>query len=349
MPVKTADELSELTRSILVALGASEKNANRVADGLVSAHLAGHDSHGVQQLANYVKSIKAGEIVPAAEPQIVRETANAALVSGNWTFGHVAAEYATQVALEKASKSTVSVVGMVETNHIGRVGEYAEMAAAASMVGIIAAGGFGVGFPVAVPYGGRKPLLSTNPIAMGFPADESPMILDFATTITSGGKLMLARAKGEQAPPGYLIDKDGNPTTDPAVFWEGGAMVPFGGHKGSAVMMAVEFLGRILTGADKFAVSERGGPIMRHQGVTIIAINPAFFQSLEDYLGRATELMQQVRSTPPASGFREVLAPGDPEHRARLERRLRGIQIPDSTWRELVGIAESLGVHVASQ
>ena len=163
MPVKSADELNQLTRKILVAVGASESNASRVAEALISAHLAGHDSHGVQQLPLYVKDIKDGFIMPAAEPEVVQETASSALIRGHWTFGLVPAKQGMRLAIEKARTSIISIVALTELHHIGRVGEYAEMAAAANLVSIIAAGGFSEVNPVAAPHGGRKAVLGNQP------------------------------------------------------------------------------------------------------------------------------------------------------------------------------------------
>lgn len=348
MPIKSADEIRDMTQRILASLGASGKNAERVAEALTSANLAGHDSHGIQQLPLYAQAIKDGQVVPTAEPEIVHETANSAFIRGNWTFGLVAAKFGMQLAMAKAATHNVSLVSLAELNHIGRLGEYAEMAAAANLISIIAASGFSEESATALPHGGRRPVLGTNPIAMGFPAGDQPMIVDFATTITSGGKVLLALNKGEQVPPGYLLDQDGRPTTDPAAMYQGGGLLPFGEHKGFGVMMAVEFLGRILAGGDRYAMPDHGGPTMGHQGVTMIAINPAAFQPLDQYHDRAVDLMDRVRAVPPAPGFQEVLAPGDPERRARQARQSEGISIPESTWSEVMDLARSLQVDVDS-
>jgi LDH2 family malate/lactate/ureidoglycolate dehydrogenase len=339
-----ADELEAFAARVLVAAGATGANAARVAEALVSSHLAGLDSHGVQHLPGYVRGIQLGHIVPTAEPVVAAEDESYALVRGNWTFGHVSAAFATRLAIEKAARRKIAMVGLVEATHIGRLGEYAEMAATADQIAILVSGGLGVEQPAAVPYGGREPVLHTNPIAMGFPAGGWPMILDFATTATAGSKVLMTLTKGEQMPPGYLVDRDGRTTTDPAaLFHHGGAHLPFGGHKGSALMLAVELLGRVLSGADEYAEPGRG-----HQGVTIIAIDPSAFQPLDGFRGRTEAMLGRVRAVPPAPGFTEVLVPGDPEHRARQERRASGIPIPAATWRELTELAASLSVAVSA-
>ena len=165
----------------------------------------------------YVEHIKEGYIQPAARPAIVRETPTSALVTGNWTFGHVAAKYAAEVAIEKARTQNIAVAGTVQAHHIGRLGEYVELAAAHGMIGMIWAGGQSEETPHAVPYGGRQRVLHTNPLAVGFPAGEDPPIMfDFSTTALSGVKVAFAHEHNEPLPPGSIVDKEGRPTTDPA-------------------------------------------------------------------------------------------------------------------------------------
>ena len=347
MPTKTADQLEKLTREVLLAAGASESNAGRVGEALVSSHLAGHDSHGVQHLPRYVENVNAGQLQPRAQPEIVTETACSALVRGNWTFGHVSAEFAMKLALKKSGVENVSIVTLVEVNHIGRLGEYGEMAAASDQIGLVVAGGAGAIQPAAVPYGGSRPVLHTNPIAMGFPAGESPMIVDFATTATSGSKVLIAAAKGEPVPPDCIVDRNGNPTTDPTAIVKGGSHLPFGGHKGFGIMLAVELLGRVLAGADTYAIPGRSEDVSLHRGVTMIAINPAGFQPMDDYLATAGEMMERVRAVPPAAGVDSVLAPGDPEQLARKARLASGISIPEATWARLMDLARSLGLDAS--
>ena len=324
MIVKSADELRELVSNVLLAAGADERNARGVAEHLVMANLSGVDTHGVWHLEGYVKAIKADEIVPTTWPEIVRESPTSALISGNWTFGHVVARYAMEVAIEKAKAHDMAVVGLVQSHHIGRLGHYVEMAAPERLISMVWAGGFGQEEPIAVPYGGRARVLHTNPIAFGFPAGEGKrMMFDFATTALSGVKVVNAQRRQEELPPGCIVDRGGNSSTDPNDFFDGGGALPFGSHKGYAFMMATEFLGRIFTGADDYVDPRRAGPIMRHQGVTMIAFRADQFQPFEDYASRADEMLGRVRAIPPAPGFGEVLAPGDPEARTRAIRQRR--------------------------
>lgn len=346
MATRTADQLRAFTARILQAAGADQRNAERVAEALVGANLCGVDTHGVWHLPGYVQAIREGEILPTAWPSTIEEGPAYARVAGGWTFGHVGARVAMELALDKAAQHGIALVSLVQAHHIGRLGEYVEMAAARSMVGLVWAGGFAEEQPVAMPYGGRRPVLHTNPLAIGLPAGaENPVVLDFATTVLSGVKVVEARAQGKQLPPGAIADREGRPTTDPQAFFEGGGHLPFGGHKGWGLMLAAEMLGRVFTGADAFAEAPRGGPIFGHTGTTMIACRADLFQPLATYAGRADELEQRVRAVPPAAGFTEVLVPGDLEARTRQTRLREGIPLPEDLWGRLNELARSLGVE----
>src|SRR5205807_8293500 len=164
----------------------------------------------------------------------------------------------------------------------------------------------------AAPYGGRKALLAPNPIAIGFPvAEQSPLIVDFATTRVAGGKIALAKAKGESIPLGWIIDSAGEPSTHPDDYYNGGALLPFGEHKGFGIMVAIEILGRILSGADAFSDTLHGGTYFRHVGITLIAIDSGVFTTASDFAQRTAELATRGRAVPPAAGFDRVMMPGD--------------------------------------
>jgi LDH2 family malate/lactate/ureidoglycolate dehydrogenase len=180
---------------------------------------------------------------------------------------------------------------------------------------------------------------------MGFPAGQEPtMMFDYATTALSGVKVVNAQRRGQQVPPGCIVDKDGNPTTDPNDFFNGGAYVAFGGYKGYALMMAAEFLGRIFVGSDDFVEAGRAGPTLRHQGVTMIVLKADLFVPFAEYAEWADEMERRVRAVPPAPGFEEVLVPGDPEVRTREARQRDGIPIADDVWKSITELAASLGL-----
>jgi len=343
--VQSAQTLTELGERIFAAVGSPPDIARRVAEALVDANLCGHDSHGVIRIPSYVEAVKAGHVIADARPATLRETAVTALVDGRWAFGQVSAAYGTRIAIEKARASGVAVVGIVRCNHIGRLGEYATMGSDAGVILLIVTSGFGGRGVTAVPFGGAKPLFGTNPIAVGIPAGAEPDVLvDFATTAIAAGKIEVARAKKIPLPPGAIVDREGRPTTDPEDYYRGGALLPFGGHKGYALSVVVEFLGRIVTGADFYAEGERGGPVYGRSGTLILALDPGVFVRPEAYAQTADETLRRLKAVPPAPGSPGVLIPGEPEARARAERTSGGIPLAEETWEKILATARALGI-----
>lgn len=345
MIIKTAEQLAIIIKKIMLAAGADKRNVERLAEALISAHLSGIDTHGIWHLQGYVDLIKSGQIIPTAWPEIVCETENSALVKGNFTFGHATAKFAMEIAIKKAKKNNMSIVSGVQVFHTGRLGEYVEMAADKNMISFMFSGGFAEEEPAAMPYGGAKRVLHTNPMAMGFPAgDEPPMISDFATTAISGVKIHLAKEKNENLPPNCIVDKEGKPTCNPDDFYAGGGHVPFGGHKGYAFMLANEFLGRIFANADSYVDKNLCGPICRHSGFTMIVFRPDIFIEYKDYSHYMDDMIRRIKAVPPAPGFKEVLIPGDIERKIRKERLENGIPITDSVWNATLKLAKTLGI-----
>ncbi len=348
MVVQSPNTLVELSQKIFEAVGSPPDIARRVTTALVDANLCGHDSHGVIRIPTYVDAVREGHVVPDARPSIIRQTAVTALVDGHWTFGQVSAAYATEVAIEKAKQSGVSMVGIVRCNHIGRLGEYATMASDAGIVLMVMAGGFGGRGVSAVPYGGSKPLFGTNPIAVGIPAGVQPDILvDFATTAVAAGKIEVARAKKVPLPPGSIVDREGRPTTDPEDYYRGGALLPFGGHKGYALSVMVELLGRVMTGADSYAEGVRGGPVYGHSGTLMLAMDPSVFVDPERYAATADETLVRLKAVPAAPGSAGVMIPGEPEARSRAERLTNGIPLAEETWERILATARAVGIPEA--
>ncbi len=340
-------------RATFQAAGATESNAVRVTDALVDSSLTGHDSHGVIRIIQYTKAIERGEIDPAAQPEVVKETAVTSLVDGKWTFGQVGAENCMKKAISQARENGIAISGLIRANHIGRVGEYAEMAHEAGMIGMIFVGGFGSAGGASnsgvAPYGGSRPAFGTNPIAIGLPAGEQPPVtVDFATSAVAGGKISLARAKGAQLPPGCILDKGGNPTTNPEDFYKGGMLTTFGGHKGYGLAVAIQLLGQALVGGDRYGEEGVLGGSYRKTSSTFIAIDPGVFRPLDEYKASADASLNRIRAVPPAHGFDEVLIPGEPERRSKKQRLTQGISLPDSSWRDLQELAAKYRVDLAA-
>lgn len=338
-----ARALEALGARIFEAAGAPADTARTVAAMLVEANLKGHDSHGVLRIPQYLERVQRGQIRPAARPQVQAERGATAVVSGEWGFGQFAGIAAIDEAVKRAHEYGVGAAAAVRCNHLGRVGVYVERAAAADCAAMVWVGGLGT--RPAVPHGGSRSALGTNPIAAGFPVEgEPPVVLDYATTAIAVGKIMVARAAGKPLPPGLLLDKDGQPTTDPEAFYKEGALLPFGGHKGYSLSVMAELFGQALTGADRHRDPVSAEEVFRRSGALFWAIHVGAFRPAEEAKGVARSLVTRLRQVPPAPGVESVLTPGEPEARTQRHRTSSGIEIADATWRAITAAAESVGV-----
>lgn len=341
MPTLPPAQLTALVARIFEAAGASQHNARVVAESLVLSDTVGHESHGVVRVRQYLNSIAAGEIAPAAEPTVARETAVMASVDACRTFGQVAARFAMGKAIEKAAAQGLAVAGIHHCNHVGRLGEWVHMAAATGMVGL-AFCSLGKRGAAVAPHGGAGRLLGTNPIAAAVPvAGRPPLIVDFATSAVAEGKLRVARNRGLPIPEGWVVAPDGSPTSDPNDFYRGGALLPAAGHKGYGLGMLAELLGGLLTDSGPEPQNAAAG-----HGTLFIVLNPGLFRPAEAFLADAAELCARAAAVPPAAGFDEVLLPGDPEHRTAERRRAEGVPVDDATWAQLQEAAGALGVPI---
>jgi LDH2 family malate/lactate/ureidoglycolate dehydrogenase len=309
---------------------------------LVSANLAGHDSHGVIRIPSYVQDIRIGKLLPAAEPTIERETSAIVIVDGQATFGQLGARLAAQTAARRARESGLGAAALYRAHHTGRIGEWAELGAAEGMVTMVASAG-AYGPRQVAPFGGKSASLGTHPIAWGVPRTDGkpPILLDFATSAAAQGKLMVARAKREPVPNGWIIDKEGRPTNDVEDFYAGGVLLPFAGHKGYAQSVIVELLAVGLSGG------ERADPKERASCLYVSCIDPNVFRPDGGFVETVERVGARLKAVEPAEGFREILLPGEPEARAREQRSRDGIPLPDATWEAISAVAAELGVHAA--
>lgn len=231
------------------------------------------------------------------EWSLVKELAATSLIDGNWVSGQIVAKEAMRVAIEKARVVGTSSVGVYNLSHIGRVGEYTEWAADQGFIAIaVFAGNAEKGKGVVAPFGGSKGLWGTNPIALAIHRLDAPFSMDFATSAIALGKASHALKTGEQVPGFTALDRDGFPTRDPKQVLEGGAFLPFGGHKGYGLSFAIEILAGFLIGAPSpVAPSDDSAP-----GMFMITIDPDQFQATEHFQDSLDGLYEYVRSCPPA-------------------------------------------------
>jgi LDH2 family malate/lactate/ureidoglycolate dehydrogenase len=329
-------DLLEVATTVLAAVGASAEIAGQVARSLVMANMLGHDSHGILRLAQYARGVESGRIKPAETPRLASSRGATAVVDGRWGFGQPAAALATDVAIERASAAGVAAVTIVSCNHIGRLGEYVATIAGAGKIGIVCCNSG----PAVAPFGGARRVMGTNPLAWAAPLAGGDVVLDFATSTLAEGKVRLALADGRSVPPGSVLDPAGRPSTEPADFYDGGALVAFGGHKGSGLSMLIELSAGLLSGMRSSPDAEYGGG----NGTLVLALDIAAFLPLETYHRQAEEFCRLARTI--GDGQEEVLLPGEVERRALAERRSSGVRVQDSIRRELTSLADTLGVDL---
>ncbi len=269
-----------------------------------------------------------------------------AVVDGQFGFGQVMGEEAMKLGIAKARRQGVAVVALRNSGHLGRIGDWAEMAAAAQLVSLHFVNTSGGGILVA-PFGGTQRRLSANPIAAGVPVkDGPPIIVDISTCTIAEGKIKVAFNKGERVPEGCILDADGQPTDDPKAFYATppGAILPLGGHKGYSLSVIAEVLAGALTGG---SCSHFGVDRVANNMLTII-LDPAVLQTIEGFSTEIHNFIEHVKSSRTVSPDGEILIPGEPEARTRARKMRDGIEIDAMTWSQIVATARSLGVTADS-
>ena len=345
MPRITAHALEALARDLLRGAGALETEAEVVARHCIGANLAGHDSHGIIMVPNYIDRVKEGHIVPGAAFETVEDTATTTVIDGHWGFGYTVSERAMEITIEKAESQRIAATTVRRQGHIGRLADYPLMAAEAGMIAFMTADS-GRSAKAVAPFGGRAARLGTNPICISMPSNlEGPFFLDIATSAVAGGKLTVAASRGESVPEGWVIDADGNPTTNPLATEQGGALLPLGGpegHKGYGLAAMVEIFSGILTGLG-FGVEPSG----RHNdGVFMAVFDVSAFRPLDEFKAEVTEFAEYLRSTPTAAGVKQVYYPGEIEYVRAQKNLAEGIEVEQATCDRLTKLADELSVKI---
>ena len=345
MPSIAPETLSRFAVSLLTAGGLPSDEAAVVGSSLVAANLRGHDSHGVMRIPFYLDTLEKGEVVADAPLTVIQEMPALVAADGNWGFGQVQAGRLMRRIIDKAREQGVAVGTLIRCSHIGRLGEYAEMAAAEGMVSMIMVNTHGHSRRVAPP-GGRAPRLGTNPLAIGVPSGEEPLMLDFGTSATAEGKVRVKKIAGEKCPDGWLFDSSGRPTNDPSELYADppGTIRPMGGdqaYKGFGLGLMIEIFAGALSGG----VCIRETPINQNGNCVFMQVfDTAQLGGHDHFRNEVAGLVGFVRGCPRIDGVDEILLPGDPERRALAARTRDGIPLDDGNWRALLDLAERLGV-----
>ncbi|MBN2393118.1 MAG: Ldh family oxidoreductase [Anaerolineae bacterium] len=338
----TAGRLREVVCTIFEAGGVPQATAAQVTHSLVENNLTGHDSHGVLRITYYVRDLLNGKINPNAQIKVIRETPTTALLDGDAIFGILGVRHAMNVAMEKARAHNVGFVAICNTHHTGRMGEYVVQAAEAGLMGLVFGRSPGKGS--VAPFGGTSRALNTNPIAWGIPAGEHPPVfMDFATSACAQGKIALAVDQGKSIPEGWLLDVNGNPTTDPNDYFTGGIMLPFGGHKGYGMGTLVELVAGGLT-STSFGLDPDFVP---DYATVAMAVNIGAFCPLPQFRVMVDAFVVTIKAGRKAEGVDEIFVPGEPEWRTREIRLRDGLDLPDATWQRIVDAGALCGVEVS--
>jgi LDH2 family malate/lactate/ureidoglycolate dehydrogenase len=330
-----ARDLQEFTRRAFMKVGVSEAHAETVAHHLVCANLRGVDSHGVARIPYYIEGIRLGEVNTTPRIRKVVDRKAAAVVDGDYGLGQVVGRYATELAMEKAAEYGIGTVGVKRTSHVGMLAYYGMMVAERGMVGEV----FTNSPSFVAAWGGMKPVLGTNPVCITFPRRGGPVVLDMATSESAAFKIMSAASRGDSIPEGWAIDREGNPTRDPAKALDG-ALLPFGGYKGYGLAVAVELFSSVLVGADwsarvKLAYHTEGGQYVQ-------ALDVAHFRPYDQYLNDMDEVARVIKT----SGKEEsrIYLPGEIEAAVTAERSAHGIPVDGKLKEALMKVSAELGI-----
>lgn len=345
-PRIAAPALEAAAARILAAAGCPAEEAAVVAAHLVLANLVGHDSHGVIRLRDYVPWLRAGMVVAGRQARVVHETPVSLTVDGALGLGQAIGEQAMRLAIAKAGTHGMAALGVRNTGHLGRIGHWAERCAEAGLLSLhlVNTSGFGV---LVAPHGSREARLSANPIAAGAPVPGgAPIILDISTASIAEGKIKVAQNAGRELPEGCVVDAEGRPTRDPAAFYgpPRGAILPFGGHKGSGLSVIVELLAGALTGGGCTAPGSPGAAALRNNMCSIL-LAPDLLGA-GDTGGAISAFTAWIKAAAPAEPGGEVLLPGEFERRTRAERLAHGLPLDARTLEEIVGAAKDVGVDL---
>ncbi len=341
-----SEALQGLASTVFAAIGCEAEESETVAEFLVRANLAGHDSHGVVRIPRYVEYWRMGAVMPNRRAEAVWQNDVIALYDGNKGFGQTIGGQVMAAGIEMAARQGLAMVGLKNVGHLGRIGDWAEQAALAGQASIHFVNTTGRGNRVA-PFGGSDRRLSTNPIAIGMPmAERQPLIFDAATSVLAEGKILVAKNKGVELPPGVLLDAEGRPTGDPNTLYAepGGAILAMGGHKGSGLAVMADLLAGVMAGGGCTAP----GVESLENGMLSILMDPALFADMGFLASESARFADWVQASPPLEEGGEVLLPGDIERRTRLERETDGIPLDDNTWRQIRETARDVGVTEAA-
>ncbi len=339
------EKLEDAFQALFKACGSPDEEARLVATRLIKSDLTGHPSHGITRIPMYMAMAANDIVVPGAATEIDIDNGSTVLVNGHNNFGQVVAQKTIEIAIERAQAHGVAAVGMINLGHIGRLADYSVQAANANCIGIVFTTTGGASFLVA-PFGGNSRRMGTNPISIALPSDrEFPIVLDMATSVFAEGKLRVMIDNDRETPEKSILDKDGQPTTNPSEFYEGGALLPLGGaqgFKGYLLNFMVESLAGILTGGGHMGRDEN--PKFSNCTMMIL-IQVDRFREISDFKSDLEQFIGFMKASPSHEGD-EVLYPGEVEERSETAMLKTGVPLAAKRVEKIQEAMDRLSVPI---
>jgi hydroxycarboxylate dehydrogenase B len=337
--------LQAAMRLLVRGFGSSEAEVEAVVGNLIDANLTGHDSHGVGMLPRYAEAYLEGGLKPNTHVRTVLDGGAMLRLDGGAGFGQVIGAEAMALGIERAQRHGSCIVALGNSHHLGRIGAWAEQAAAAGLVSLHFVNV--IARAIVAPHGGSDARFGTNPFCAGVPlAGRAPVILDFATSMIAQGKTRVAMNKGELVAPDCLIDDQGQATREPryAVVPPLGALLTFGAHKGYGLALMCELLG----GALAAGMTQEAGDTAKRRvlnGMFSVLVNPDALGDRAAFEAEALGFLASVSASPPREGYGPVQVAGDAERASRARRTAEGVPVDATTWQEIGAAAAKLGVE----
>ncbi len=337
-------QLTAAMRLLVQGFGSSPAEVDAVVNNLITANLMGHDSHGIGMLPRYASAYLEGSLKPNASVTTVLDAGALLRLDGNVGFGQVVGAQAMDLGINRAQQHGSCIVALGNAHHLGRIGAWAEQAAAAGLVSLHFVNV--ISRSIVAPYGGGDARFGTNPFCAGVPLPgRPPVILDFATSVIAQGKTRVAHNKGEAVPEGYLIDDQGRATTNPrySVVPPFGALLTFGEHKGYGLALMCELLGGALAGG----LTQHNDDTSKRRvinGMFSVLLDPHKLGAHDRFAAEAQAFIDWVQASPTREGFDPVQVSGDAERASLAQRTANGVPVDSTTWQEILSAAQSLGV-----
>lgn len=331
------EELYDIAYTILTNFGVPDDLAKRGAKTLNIADARGVDSHGVARLSFYDRCIRAGEIKAKPDIKIIKKTPVSAYFDCDYGIGIATADVVMDKAIELAKKSGIGIATGINGHHFGVAGHYALKAAEQGLIGFACA----PSLLLVAPTGGKQKMIGNSPNSIAFPQGHTTpsMMMDMASTMVAGGKIQMAVRKGEKVPFGWILDANGNDTQDPTTFEDSetgkilGSLVPMAGPKGYCIIVMIELISSILSGAKTGPNLVGGGAGL---GYFMLAIDPEIIRPLDELKKDLDDYYYMIKNSPKKEGVNEIFLPGEIEYKNTQKRMQNGIDLNNVVAQDLL-------------